>query len=249
MNADTNAITHMRAITISREYGSGGGEIASRLAARLGWQLVDHEIVVRVAQELDIPLAEAEANDEYVESTVSRILTSMRMIYPTMSTVEPVPDLVLTDPQAYQDALSKVVNAAVTAGRVVIVGRGAQVLLANRRDVLHARVVAPLEQRIAYVMQREGLNRDAARGRIQLKESDRHRYLQAQYHRHSDDPHLYDLVLNTGVLSLDNAVDLIYQTLQYKAMRLAIVTGELGPVMGLEPYTSQPGDFHPPESK
>ncbi len=49
VNQEPDVISHMRAITISREYGSGGGEIATRLTKRLGWQLVDHEVVVQAA--------------------------------------------------------------------------------------------------------------------------------------------------------------------------------------------------------
>ena len=65
MNENQQAINAMRAVTISREYGSGGGEIAARLARRLGWQLVDHAIVVQAARELEIPETVVEARDEY----------------------------------------------------------------------------------------------------------------------------------------------------------------------------------------
>jgi hypothetical protein len=57
-----------------------------------------------------------------------------------------------------------------------------------------------------------------------------------------------DLPVNTGILALENAVDLICQTLEYKARRLSVVTGELGPATGLTPYAGRPGDFRPPES-
>ena len=70
-------------------------------------------------------------------------------------------------PEAYRDALRKVVDAAVAKGQVVIVGRASQTLLAQRRDVLHIRVIAPLDKRIAYVQRREGLNADEAQARIQ----------------------------------------------------------------------------------
>ena len=56
MDEDRNALAEMRAVTISREYGSGGGEIAARLAERLGWQLIDHEVVVRVAQSMGVSI-------------------------------------------------------------------------------------------------------------------------------------------------------------------------------------------------
>ena len=63
MNQDNDSINQMRAITISRQYGSGGGEIASRLASYLGWRLLDHEIVERVAIEMGTSIEQAEARD------------------------------------------------------------------------------------------------------------------------------------------------------------------------------------------
>src|SRR5450432_4564441 len=200
MEQNSNDIVQMRAITISREYGSGGGEVAQRLATRLQWQLVDHEIVVNVAQELGVTVEEAEAQDEYAESVTSRILSSLQAIQPTLFAVAPLP--VMMDAPNYQEALKHVVEGAVASGHVVIVGRGGQVLLGQQRDVLHVRIVAPIEQRIPYVMRREGINHDDARTRIQVKDQDRMRYLHAVHHRRSDDALLYDIILNTAVLSL-----------------------------------------------
>lgn len=246
MQQQRNIPSRMQAITISREYGSGGGEVASRLAHRLQWRLIDHEIVVQVARSLEISEEEAAARDERSESVVSRILTSMQGVDPGMMIVPPMP--LPVNAQMYNDALRQAVNGAVETGHVVIVGRGSQVLLAKRRDVLHVRIVAPLEQRINYVMQREGLDMDAARARIQLKDRDRQRYLQNEYHQHSEDPHLYDLVINTGVFDLDSVVDLITVALDHKALRLSVPTSELGASAGLTRYPGQPGDFRPPKT-
>jgi CMP/dCMP kinase len=244
MEQDRKNISQMRAITISREYGSGGGEIARRLAQRLQWQLVDHEIVVRVAQELGMSEAEAEAQDEYSETVATRILNSLQAIQPALFAITPLP--VTMDTPSYQEALSRVVEGAVASGHVIIVGRGAQVLLEQHRDVLHVRIVAPLEQRITYVMRREGINHDEARIRIQVKDQDRMRYIQSVHRRHSDDALLYDVTLNTAVLSLDQVVELVAVALQEKATRLSIPTEELGPGAGLELYAGRPGDFRPP---
>jgi cytidylate kinase len=241
----SNLIARMRAITVSREYGSGGGEIARRLAKRLGWQLIDHEIVRRVAQELHVSIAQAEAHDERVESTVSYILKGVQAIHPTMLAVAPLP--VSREVRNYHEALSKVVKAAVIAGHVVIVGRGSQALLAGERDVLHVRIVAPLEQRIRYVMQREAMNRDAAHARILLKDQDRARYLRVAHHRNPDDPYLYDLIVNTEVLDLDSAVDLIQLAAERKAARLTQPAEQLGPATGLPRYPGQPHDLPSPK--
>jgi cytidylate kinase len=246
MGDDMDAINQMRAITISREYGSGGGEIAARLAQRLGWQLVDHEVVVEVAKALGVSVEEAEVHDERSEGLVARILNSMQLMEPVML-IGPgtLPE---ANEQKYRNALHEVVEAAVTQGHVVIVGRGAQMLLGQRRDVLHARIVAPLDLRIAYVMQREGLNQNDARSRVQSKDRYRMRYLQAEYHQSPEDAHLYDLVVNTSVIDLDSAVDLIMQALERKARKLRTPTGELGPAAGLPRYPGRPGDIRPPES-
>jgi cytidylate kinase len=120
-------------------------------------------------------------------------------------------------------------------------------LLAQQRDVLHVRVVAAFENRVAYVMQREGLDQGAAQSRIQVKEYDRTRYFETEYRRKPEDAHLYDIVLNTSTLDLESSVEIICFTLQQKAKRLSAQQDELGPAAGLSPYPGQPEDFRPAE--
>src|SRR5690242_1099549 len=121
MDVQTSTGAQMRAVTISREYGSGGGEIARRLAARLGWRLVDHEIVVQLAHALGISVEEAETRDESAQSTVMFILNSLRLSV--------APDLFEPDEQQCHKALRRIVKAAAKTGSVVIVGRTSQVIL------------------------------------------------------------------------------------------------------------------------
>jgi CMP/dCMP kinase len=237
-------IATMRAITISREYGSGGGEIAARLAKRLQWQLIDHEVVVRVAQKLHVSEEEAADHDERVESLASRVFKSLRAVHPTMPVTIEMP--LTMDSRAFYEARTQIIEGAVASGHVVIVGRGAQAHLAQRRDVLHIRIVAPFEARIAYVMSREGLDRTAAQARILRKDQERARYLETFYRRNPSDPHLYDLVLNTSILDLESTVDVIELVLERKALRLSVSTQSLGPVVGLPRYPGQPEDFRPP---
>jgi cytidylate kinase len=231
----------MRAITISRQYGSGGGEVAARLARRLGWQLIDHAIVAQVARRMGITEEEAHARDERVVGVLTRILSTMGSAAPEASVAPPLP--AVADEEAYYEALRHIVESAADTGRAVIVGRGAQAFLRGRRDVLHVRVVAPLEQRITYVARREGLDDADARARIQLKDRDRARFLQVQHHCNPDDPLNYDLVINTAILDLDGAVDLIALALVTKARRLSAPESELGPGTGMAPYPGSPADL------
>jgi cytidylate kinase len=235
----------MRAVTISREYGSGGGEIAARLAERLGWRLIDHEVVIQIAQRLGVEEEDAAAHDEHAESWVVQFLSTMQSVGPMVA----LPSNLSFPPTeaAYTRALRDVVHGAVLAGRVVIVGRGSQIILRERRDTLHVRIVAPLEYRIAYVATRENLARAAAQQRIQQKDQERRRYLSATYQAVPEDAHLYDLVLNTNVLAFDNCVSLIQHGLEAKATRLAAPVEALGPAGAhLPPYPERPVDFSAP---
>jgi len=241
MNEDINSINRMRAITLSREYGSGGGEIASRLAKRLGWDLIDHAIVERTALELGTSTQEAEAHDEYTEGRVLRVLNSMLYLYPASLASAP-PEAFLSD-EDYRSVVNEIIRAAAARGHVVIVGRASQVILAELRDVLRVRIIAPFEKRMAYVMQREGVDHHAAESRIRMKDHNRAKYLQMEYHQKPEDMHLYDIVLNTSLLDLESAVEVICFTLQQKAKGLATKTGELGPAAGLSRYPGQPEDF------
>ncbi len=206
MNVNPQAIAAMRAITVSRE--------------------------------LEVHETEVEKHDEdYIESDrlgiLDRILERLAPSAPMTggggvfirpsSPGETLP---------YQETMRNIITAAATAGHVVIVGRGGQVLLADKRDVLHVRVVAPLEQRVAYVVRREGLDPEAARRRVQAKDQARTRYMQTQYQSQHEDSHLYDLVIDTAVLPLDNAVDLICLALKGKASRLNVPLEQLGPAAG-----------------
>ncbi len=244
MSEDQTSLAQMRAITISREYGSGGGEIARRVAEKLGWRLTDHEVVVHVARSLGVSEHEVAIHDEYSQGLVSRILSSMRAVDPAMM-VGPADEYSPPHDDEYSRAFADVVKAAAQTGHAVIVGRASQVVLADARDVLHIRVVAPFDKRVAYVMQREGLGKEDAQTRVQDKDRQRGRYIQTNHHENNEDAHLYDLVINTGVLSLDDCVDLVCQALTDKQKRLTVPLKELGPGSGsgTSRYPGVPEDF------
>lgn len=245
----------VRVVTISREYGSGGGEIAARLARRLSWDLVDHAIVERTARALGTTLEDAEAHDESTSGFVFQILEAMRTLSPASMALAGAPPEAFLLADDYRQTAEELVRAAAARGRVVIVGRAAQAILADRHDVVHVRVVAPFERRVAYVMRREGVDRHTAEARIHRKDHERAGYLEREYHHRPDDAPLYDLVVNTSRVDLDSAVDVICFTLH------AIATsgrghesttgepgklGELGPATGVSRYPTPPADIPPP---
>jgi CMP/dCMP kinase len=241
MNEESDLRNRMRAITISREYGSGGDEIAFHLARRLEWDLIDRAIVERIALEMGTSLEEAEAHDEHIQGIVSQTLTSLLYLDPAFMECAP-PAAFLSD-EDYRQRVNRIVRAAAARGHVVIVGRASQVILADQRDVVHVRVIAPFEKRLASVMQCEGVDHHTAVSRIHRKDHDRARYLQMGYHHKPEDAHLYDIVLNTSLLDLESAVQVICFTLHEIAKGLVTKTSELGPAVGLSGYPAQPQGF------
>ena len=241
-----SGVSAMRAVTISREYGSGGGEIAARLAQRLGWRLVDHEVITQIAQRLGVEEEDAEAHDEHADGWIVQFLSTMQTVGPMVAL--PANLTFPPDDIAYTRALREVVTAAVASSQSIIVGRGSQIILRERRDVLHVRIVAPLELRVDYVAQRENLSRTAAQQRIHQKDLNRRRYLSTTYRHTPDEAHLYDLIVNTSVLDLDSCVALIHGALEAKATRLDTPAKALGPGACLPPYTERPEDFSSPSA-
>ena len=105
----------------------------------------------------------------------------------------------------------RVIAEAAQGGRVVLVGRGAQAVLAQARpeEALHAYIVAPLEQRIGEVMSRLKLDAKSAQQMIEKTDADRDRYVEKWHGRKRQDPTNYHLVLNTGFLGYDAAAEQI----------------------------------------
>ena len=134
----------MKAITITREYGAGGGEVAGKLAARLGWELLDRELLHQAAQIEHVPDADLERLDEKTISIADRF-----HLHPPH--------------QKYLHGLTAAARQAAQRGNVVLVGRGARQLLGEMPDAFHLRLVAPRESRAERMANLEGWSLEQAR--------------------------------------------------------------------------------------
>jgi len=177
----------MAILTISREYGSGGREIARAIAERLGCAYEDRVTLLAALRAAD-PRWER-FGDEYDEHTPSlweRFDWSFR---------------------GYAALLQRHLLEAATADRVVLVGRGGAFLLAGVPTALHVRVVAPLAARIERIMRREHADHDSVRQLIERIDRERAGFIRAIYHRPWDDPSAYDLTCDTSLLEPASIVD------------------------------------------
>ena len=198
----------MAVITISRQYGSGGSEVAERVARALGWSLYDNAVVEEVAQRLRMTPAEVSAREERVPSLVERMATAMALGAPEMMPM--VGDLAAQPSEERMVLMTRrVIEDAVRAGPVVLVGRGAQCMLASRTDALHVFCYAPFEELVRYAV--EVLDVPFSEAGKKVTEMNRHReeYVKHHFKRDWRDLANYDLCVNTARLGLDGSADLV----------------------------------------
>lgn len=190
-------------ITISREPGSGGNVLAKRLSEKLGFDLFYQEVVHEMARSARVGVRLLETLDEKGVTVLEDWISSLvhkRHLWPDQ----------------YLQHLMKVVGTIGRHGRAVIVGRGANfVLPPNKR--LSTRLVAPLEVRVKNVARDFKIDTEEARRRVIRTDSDRRAFVRKYFNSDIGEPLNYDMVLNTGLLSIDAAVDAITGALRPKA--------------------------------
>lgn len=198
----------MPVITISRMFGSGGSEVAARVADALGWTLLDNALVERVAARLGRTPVEVQAIEERVPSLAERLadalaLGSPEIVSPTLSA--PLPP---TEERLLQ-VTEHVIDDAIARGPVVLVGRGAQAYLAQRQDALHVFCFAPRAALIARVAERDAISAAEAARRVDDTNKRREQYVRRYWQRSWSTPENYHLCLNTDWLGVGGAADLV----------------------------------------
>jgi cytidylate kinase len=197
----------IRIITLSREYGAGGSELGSLLSEQLDWPLLDRDLARRIAERLRCRHEDVEALDEHAPTLIERIAVAFSVVPSDAPILPTLPDL--PDPDRLVDAIRQVVLEAARTPPLIVVGRGANCLLQDRRDVLRVRATAPYDARVRRVAARTGAPPERAAADVRHRDADRRHYLQRYFHCAADDPNLYDLQINTATIPLEAAARLV----------------------------------------
>src|SRR5213080_2825374 len=145
-------------ITITRQYASGGSEVARLVAVGLGWTVIDNEFVDQVAQRAGLPAEEVAQREERAPGLLERLARTLAVSSPELFiTAASVPQ-VEADEETIAKISERVIREAAAHGRAVLVGRGAQALLAQRPDALHVYVIAPRDFRMKLAIERLGVD-------------------------------------------------------------------------------------------
>lgn len=191
------------AITISREAGAGAvtiGEkvkeiLQARNKARIPWAVFDKNLVERVLSDHRLPQQIKEFMPEDVRLELNSAVEEVLGLHPSSwSLAEHTTDTILR--------LAK-------AGHSIIVGRGGCVIASKLPNVLHVRLVAPVEVRIIHIKKLRGLTEREAGIYVHKADRARHRYVKRFFEAEVDDPLHYHMVLNTGLITYDHAAQMI----------------------------------------
>jgi len=214
-------------ITISRQFGSRGDEIAARVANILGYQNFDKSIIAHAAAEsglLSEAIVDYSEENFRVRGFLDRLfgkpvaLAQARVWRESVSGERNVEEIALTE-EAIVALVEKAIRKAYQRGNFVIIGRGSQVILKNQARVLHVRIIAPFDERVQHVrkflkdsQQVAGDNaalRRAAQDLIMERDEASAGYIRRFYHVDWNDPMLYSIVLNTGRIDIHQVVKVI----------------------------------------
>lgn len=198
----------MSIITISRMYGSGGSDVAAHVATSLGWHLLDNALVDAVAERLGVPVAEVEEREERVPTLVQRLAASLAMSAPEIlpgpstATLPPSEERLIT-------VTERIIQEACARGNVVLVGRGAQSMLAARSDVIHAYCYAPPAALAARIALRDGISLKEAARQVEEHNNQREQYVRKHWKRSWSAFENYHLCLNTEWLGIEGAAAIV----------------------------------------
>jgi len=203
----------MSIIIISRMYGSGGSTVAAGIADAMGWSLLDNAVIDEVAARTGLSASEVAAREERRPSLAERVATAMAMS--TQEMMSPIASAQFPPTEQHLlDVTRAVIEEAAARASVVIVGRGAQMMLGSRGDVFGAFCYAPLEALTRVSMQRDGLDHAAAEKRVQQVNQERSAWVKANWGRDWRGIENYHLCVNTDALGIDGAVNTVVRAAQ-----------------------------------
>ncbi|MGD8397260.1 MAG: cytidylate kinase-like family protein [Anaerolineae bacterium] len=228
----------MSVITLSRQLGSHGEEVATTVARALSLRLIDADAINRAAEKAGVPqVALVEMEPDRERTLTNRVINALHAMPP----ISPISDsgafrsdfpgvtlpftglFSTTVPpisawfDSYVRMVELVIRGLAREGDVMIVGRGAQVVLRKHPDVLHVQIVAPASHRVSVLMARHGLNKREAQNRIRASDRARSDYVRRYHDANWLDPTLYNLTLNTSRVEIPLAADVVIRMVRAMA--------------------------------
>jgi Cytidylate kinase-like family len=198
----------IRAITIEREFGCGGSEIAAKLGQLLGWKLWDHELTQEIARLTNSSPQAVEQREWKNDPAVYRVFKSfLRGAFE--GGLPPTDRLKLLDARGIAVVSERAVNHALSGGPCVIVGRGSQYFLRDRKDIFRTFLYASRAFKIHRLIS-TGMPEDKAIADVDTIDTDRAAFVKNYLKLNWPERHLYHAMLNTEIGDSRAAQSLAY---------------------------------------
>jgi cytidylate kinase len=186
----------IRIVTIEREYGCGGGEIAQRLAKQLGWTIWDQALTEEIAKLAECPKAVVEVREERSDPLYYRLFKSfLRGSYEGSLNASKLKEV---DSESILRFTERVVQHAAKTGNSVIVGRGSQHFLRDRQDALRVFLYAPVEEKVRRLLAR-GKSESEAHELVETVDRDRIDFIQRYFGVEWPSRAVYHAMINTAI--------------------------------------------------
>lgn len=221
----------MPVITIAGPLGCGAIPIGQLVAQKLNLSFVDRLALTQASKLLEMPVGALVAKEQqvnrfkdrlgrFIETMLERSAISGEMYaggalmtlppdaYSSLGTALTLKSPKLGDKE-FIEAIATVINKLYDKGNVVIIGRAANMILADRSNVFHVGLFAPTETRVQILMRQEHWDRAEAETFVQEYEAAHVKYYKKFYNVHPREPRLYDIFLNMGQLQPETAADMI----------------------------------------
>ena len=194
-------------ITISRETGSGGHTVGKMLAQRLDYDFYDKELISLVAKEMHL---DEETIAENGENMSDKTYIDMASGFIPFSRKDKVPV------DKIQETQNKIIQTIAQKGNCVIVGRGADYVLASKKDAFHVFIHANMKHRIERVQRHDGISGEENRIRRELEVKDHSRGMLYQFFTGREWGHVsnYNLSIDTGIFTKTQATELILDAME-----------------------------------
>ena len=187
-------------IAISRQAGAGGTTVAQAVGRRLGWPVLDHELLERMAEEMHVNVRLLDNVDEqHVPWLVERLEAFSSVPFVSEST--------------YVRQLLETILALGARGQCIIVGRGAAHILPPALAI-RVRLVAEFADRAQTMMRELSVTLDDAERQVRAIDERRSVFIKSHFHCDPAAPESYDLVLNTSRIGIDTCAQLIMGLLE-----------------------------------
>ena len=197
----------IQVITVEREFGSGGADVARELAERLGWKLYDHLLTDEIARLMDCDCRVVEEREEHKDPLRYRLFKAF--MRGSFEGSQNAPRLKMVDADCIRAAAERVVTAAAKNGNAVIVGRGSAYYLRERPDTFHVFIYGPFAEKVQR-LRKKGHSEEEAVELVETVDRDRAAYIRQYFDVEWPARYLFDLMINSKV-GLEAVVQTILQ--------------------------------------